>query len=84
MHSRYTAIIHMRDPAMGQTWLSLEPLLRVLPGIHRVHIVPVESLAAIDFDGSLTSLAEIVRVIEDCEFAVVSVAQRRSLVRKAG
>jgi copper chaperone CopZ len=83
MHSRVTAIIHLRDPALPRAEAVVAPMLRVIRGIDEVSFEPDDSLITVEYDGEQTSLAEIVRVIEDCGPVVTSVAQRRVQMRKA-
>ena len=85
MPSQYTAIIHLRDSQVIRNARTLfEPMLRVVRGIERVQFDRSESLLTVDFDSDQTSLAEIVRVVEDCGTPVAGVAQRRMLLRQAG
>ncbi len=82
MHRLYTAIIHLRAPAFAGA--DVEPLVREMRGIHHVEFDASESLLAVDFDTTQTSIAAIVRTVEDSGLAVSGVAQRRRVIRKAG
>lgn len=58
-------------------------MLRVVRGIDEFSYEPHDSLITVQYDCDKTSLAEIVRMIEDCGPVVASVAQRRVQMRKA-
>ena len=58
-------------------------MLRVIRGIDEVTFEPDDSVITVGYDSDQTTLAEIVRVIEDCGPVVASVAQRRVPMRKA-
>lgn len=83
MHSRFTAIIQLRDPTLAHAQAIFGPMLRVIRGIDDVSFDRDDSLITVEYDSDQTSLAEIVRVIEDCGPVVASVAQRRAGLRKA-
>lgn len=83
MQSKLTAIIQLRDVTLMRADAIVGPMLRVIRGIDEVSFEPDESIITVDFDSEQTSLAEIVRVIEDCGPVVASVAQRRVPMRKA-
>lgn len=84
MRSLYTAIIHLREPAIPGARLLIEPMLRIVRGIDDVSFEPAESLITVLFDRDQTGLAEIVRMIEDCGPSVSGVAQRRVGLRQVG
>jgi copper chaperone CopZ len=76
MDSTYTAIIHLRQPPRPRRWSALAPALRLVRGVERVTFEPADCLITVRFDDSVTSLADLVRQIEDRGSAVSSVAQR--------
>lgn len=85
MRRNHTAIIHLRDPKMMPNARAIfEPMLRVVRGVHQVQFDPKDSLVKVHFNSEITSLAEIVRVIEDLGPQVESIAQRPSTWRMAG
>ncbi len=50
--------------------------LQVVTGIGRVEFEPSDPVVLVDFDANRTGLAEIVRVIEDQNLMVASIARR--------
>ena len=85
MNSNCTAIIHLRDsaaprasdPQRGRS--VIESLLRLITGVEDVSYEPRDRFVTVSFDAALTSLAELVRAIEDAGSPVSGVAQRPSL-----
>jgi hypothetical protein len=84
MRSLYTAIIHLREPTIMRVRQEVEPRLRVVRGVDEVHFEPSESLLTVLFDHDQTELADLVRLIEDQDTAVSSVAQRRMMPERFG
>lgn len=84
MGSRYTAVIHLRDPATPVVGAVVEPMLRLSRGVDAVHYEPTESLITVTFDQEQTGLADLVRLIEDEGSVVSSVAQRQVPLARAG
>ena len=76
MKSNYTAIIHLRDSAMPPGRSMLESLLRVISGVEEVSFEPRDRFITVSFDDAVTSLAELVRAVEDAGSPVSGVAQR--------
>ena len=71
----YTAIIHLREPVRRRGG-ELPPKLRLVRGVRDVTYEPRDSLITVRFDDAWTSLADLVRTIEDEGSEVRSVAQR--------
>ena len=83
MQSKLTAIIQLRHSETSRAEAIVGPMMRVIRGIDEIVIEHDDALITVDYDSEQTSLAEIVRVIEDCGPVVASVAQRRLPMRKA-
>ena len=76
MKSNYTAIIHLRDASRPPGRSMLESLLRVISGVEEVSFEPRDRFITVSFDDEVTSLAELVRAVEDAGSPVSGVAQR--------
>jgi hypothetical protein len=71
-----TAIIHLREPATGDLDGVLGPVLRPVAGVGAVSFESTDGLVTVRFDRNETSLAELVRTLEDAGCSVSGVAQR--------
>ncbi|MHC5026351.1 MAG: heavy-metal-associated domain-containing protein [Planctomycetota bacterium] len=85
MNSTCTAIIHLRDSDSPQDVDQqrgrsvIESVLPVISGVKDVSYEPRDRFITVRFDAGLTSLAELVRAIEDAGSPVSGVAQRPNL-----
>jgi hypothetical protein len=72
-----TAIVHLRkSPAGGPAWDDVSAACALLSGVRSVRYEVDEAIVAVRFDRRAASMADIVRVLEDFDASVASVAQR--------
>ena len=71
VRATYTAIIHLRDGALPP-----QRSLRDARGVWDVRFEPDGSMLTVHFDNHQTSLADLVRTIEDAGSSVAGVSQR--------
>lgn len=76
MGSTYTAIIQLRDAEAVRERGVLSRMLHGVRGVTEAQYEPIDALITVRFDDHLTSLADLVRTIEDTGTTVASVAQR--------
>ena len=79
-----TAIIYVRDPIAPLVRGVVMPMLQLARGVNDVDFEPKESRLTLVFESETTTLAELVRVIEDFGTTVTSVTQRRSFGHVTG
>jgi hypothetical protein len=72
----HTAIIHLREPDPVREQGVLARMLRLVRGVKDASYEPLDALITVRFDDHVTSLADLVRTIEDAGSPVSSVAQR--------
>ncbi|MHC5002932.1 MAG: hypothetical protein ACYTJ0_07395 [Planctomycetota bacterium] len=76
MRASHTAILHMHAPITPFDWASIELSLCGQAGVADVLCEPGDNVVVVHFDEVRTSLAQLVRQVEDGGLRVAGVAQR--------